>query len=123
MEIETIDSFQGRQKDVIILSCVRASSGSSVGFVADVRRMNVAITRAKRALWVLGNLSTLQANATWAALIQYVALVHRNTLLSLSTGTHIAVAWSCSRPMQRGSFPGSCRARRCPRGADMLMVQ
>lgn len=76
MEIETVDSFQGRQKDVIILSCVRASAaggaGGSVGFVADVRRMNVAITRARRALWVLGSLGTLQANATWAALIQCV---------------------------------------------------
>ena len=41
--------------DVIILSCVRASSNSSVGFVSDVRRMNVAITRAKKSLWILGN--------------------------------------------------------------------
>ena len=42
--------------DVIILSCVRASmSSGSVGFVSDVRRMNVAITRAKKSLWILGN--------------------------------------------------------------------
>ena len=47
--IETVDSFQGKQLDVIILSCVRASEGrAGVGFLADVRRMNVAITRAKR---------------------------------------------------------------------------
>ncbi len=47
--IETVDSFQGKQLDVIILSCVRASEGrTGVGFLADVRRMNVAITRAKR---------------------------------------------------------------------------
>ena len=46
--------------DVIILSCVRASlSGGTVGFVADVRRMNVAITRAKKSLWIFGNISTL----------------------------------------------------------------
>lgn len=47
--IETVDSFQGKQLDVIILSCVRASDRrSGVGFLADVRRMNVAITRAKQ---------------------------------------------------------------------------
>lgn len=48
--IETVDSFQGKQLDVIILSCVRASDRrSGVGFLDDVRRMNVAITRAKQA--------------------------------------------------------------------------
>ncbi|PSC75196.1 Helicase sen1 [Micractinium conductrix] len=68
--IETVDSFQGKQLDVVILSCVRASSSGGIGFVNDVRRLNVAITRAKRALWVLGSRATLRAgNAEWAALI------------------------------------------------------
>lgn len=73
--VETVDSFQGKQMDVVILSCVRATSArtgsGSVGFVADVRRMNVAITRARRALWIVGNMATLQANDAWAALIRY----------------------------------------------------
>ncbi len=68
--VETVDSFQGKQMDVVIFSCVRAASG--VGFVADVRRMNVAITRARRALWIVGNMATLQANEAWAALIRCV---------------------------------------------------
>lgn len=71
VKITTVDSFQGKQCDVVILSCVRASSKSSgVGFVADIRRMNVAITRAKRALWILGNVKTLKFNPSWAALIE-----------------------------------------------------
>jgi AAA domain len=46
---------QGKEADVVIFSCVRArSSGQSVGFLADVRRMNVALTRARRALWIIG---------------------------------------------------------------------
>eukprot|EP00884_Botryococcus_braunii_P008434 jgi/Botrbrau1/17592/Bobra.0166s0033.2 len=68
--IETVDSFQGKQLDVIILSCVRAEArASGIGFVNDVRRLNVAITRAKRALWILGSAATLQQSHIWQALI------------------------------------------------------
>ncbi|EPS63203.1 hypothetical protein M569_11584, partial [Genlisea aurea] len=66
--INTVDAFQGQERDVIIMSCVRASS-NGVGFVADVRRMNVALTRARRALWVMGNASALVQSDDWAALI------------------------------------------------------
>ncbi|KAL0032313.1 hypothetical protein WJX79_004546 [Trebouxia sp. C0005] len=70
--IETVDSFQGKQMDVVIMSCVRASEPglqTGIGFVSDIRRMNVAITRAKRALWILGSAATLKASPVWQALI------------------------------------------------------
>lgn len=91
VRVETVDSFQGKQMDVVILSCVRAGGGSSggwgavkggglraaklpgVGFLADTRRMNVAITRARLALWVLGHHATLQADPTWRALFDDAA--------------------------------------------------
>ena len=63
--IETVDSFQGKQMDVVIMSCVRASEPglqTGIGFVSDIRRMNVAITRAKRALWILGSAATLKVS-------------------------------------------------------------
>lgn len=66
--INTVDAFQGQERDVIIMSCVRASS-HGVGFVADIRRMNVALTRARRALWVMGNANALIQSDDWAALI------------------------------------------------------
>ncbi|XP_010541131.1 PREDICTED: uncharacterized ATP-dependent helicase C29A10.10c [Tarenaya hassleriana] len=66
--INTVDAFQGQERDIIVMSCVRASN-HGVGFVADVRRMNVALTRARRALWVMGNAAALVKSDDWAALI------------------------------------------------------
>ncbi|CAL8465380.1 g4916 [Coccomyxa elongata] len=75
VEFATIDGFQGREADVVIFSCVRARTGDSggVGFLADGRRMNVALTRARQSLWILGHISTLRRCAPWAALIEHVA--------------------------------------------------
>ena len=70
IEIATVDSFQGKEKDIIILSTVRACPESnSVGFLADLRRMNVAITRAKHGLFVVGRSETLSVNPEWRHLV------------------------------------------------------
>jgi AAA domain len=78
MELNTVDGFQGREVDILLLSTVRASTSDesgrsgtgSIGFVADVRRMNVALTRAKFSLWIFGNARTLQLNHHWTTLIR-----------------------------------------------------
>ncbi|XP_055889622.1 uncharacterized protein LOC106078025 [Biomphalaria glabrata] len=69
IEVNTVDGYQGQEKDVIIMSCVRAqSSPTTIGFISDKRRMNVALTRAKDAMYVLGHFGTLRVNDLWAEL-------------------------------------------------------
>jgi superfamily I DNA and/or RNA helicase len=59
VEIDTVDSFQGREKEAVLVSLVRANSDGTLGFLTDLRRMNVAITRARRHLFVVGDSATL----------------------------------------------------------------
>lgn len=70
VEFNTTDAFQGRECEVIIFSCVRASGSRGIGFLSDIRRMNVGITRAKSSLWVLGNAQSLMQGEFWSKLIQ-----------------------------------------------------
>ncbi|GLT41949.1 hypothetical protein SLA2020_159750 [Shorea laevis] len=70
VDIGTVDGFQGREKDVVIFSCVRANKKSGIGFVSDFRRMNVGITRAKSSVLVLGSASTLRRDEHWKNLIE-----------------------------------------------------
>ncbi|KXN93410.1 hypothetical protein AN958_00334, partial [Leucoagaricus sp. SymC.cos] len=71
VDFNTVDGFQGQEKDVIILSCVRSGPGlTQIGFLSDIRRMNVALTRAKSSLFILGNSATLERSDNyWAAII------------------------------------------------------
>lgn len=69
IEVASVDAFQGREKDYIILSCVRSNDNSSMGFVSDARRMNVALTRARYGLIILGNPKVLSKNHLWNNLI------------------------------------------------------
>lgn len=69
--MNTVDSFQGREKDIVIVSCVRArDSGGDIGFISSLQRMNVALTRAKESLIVCGHFPTLQVNEAWDDLIK-----------------------------------------------------
>lgn len=69
VEFNTVDAFQGRERDIIIFSCVRAADEGGVGFLSDIRRMNVGLTRAKSSLFVLGNSNFLKRNLMWGRLV------------------------------------------------------
>ena len=78
VEVNTVDGFQGREKDVIIFSCVRSYTkddpehkNKSIGFLDDPRRMNVSLSRARLALIVIGNIAKLYESKRWRKLIDY----------------------------------------------------
>lgn len=70
IEFNTTDAFQGRECEIIIFSCVRASSTGGIGFMTDIRRMNVGLTRAKSSLWILGDSRALVQGEFWKKLIE-----------------------------------------------------
>jgi ATP-dependent RNA/DNA helicase IGHMBP2 len=71
MEIDTVDGFQGREKESVIITLVRSNKTGEIGFLADARRMNVAMTRARRKLIVIGDSATIGSNEFYVRMLEY----------------------------------------------------
>jgi predicted DNA helicase len=69
LEIKTVDGFQGREKEVVIVSFVRSNKSGTIGFLKDLRRLNVSITRAKRKLVLIGDSNTLESEGCYRRLV------------------------------------------------------
>jgi len=76
IEVDSVDGFQGREKETVILSLVRSNMEGEMGFLIDTRRMNVAMTRARRKLLVIGDSATLSAIPFYQNFIQYAEAVN-----------------------------------------------
>lgn len=72
IEVDTVDAFQGREKDLVIISSVRANEENSMGFLSDKRRLNVSISRAKKKMILLGSESLLKTNALYRSVIDKI---------------------------------------------------
>ena len=71
IEIDTVDGFQGREKEAVVISLVRSNTTGELGFLTDTRRTNVALTRARRKLIVFGDSSTLANHEFYLRLLDY----------------------------------------------------
>lgn len=72
ISVNTVDGFQGQERDIIVISLVRANADGQIGFLSDLRRMNVAITRARMKLIILGDVQTMTRHPFYKKLYEYV---------------------------------------------------
>ena len=75
LEIDTVDGFQGREKEAVVISLVRSNDSCEIGFLADTRRMNVAMTRARRHLFVIGDSATIGGNDFFQKLLAHFEML------------------------------------------------
>ena len=78
ISVNTVDGFQGQERDVILISMVRANENGEIGFLKDLRRMNVAITRARMKLIILGNAATMSQHPFYKRLFEYIQHINNN---------------------------------------------
>ena len=71
ISVHTVDGFQGQERDVVLISMVRDNDDGQIGFLSDLRRMNVAITRARMKLIIIGNSETLSRHRFYSELFDY----------------------------------------------------
>jgi predicted DNA helicase len=72
IEVDTVDGFQGREKEVVILSLVRSNPHGNIGFLRDIRRLNVSLTRAKKKLIIIGDSTTVTTHQVYDDLVAYI---------------------------------------------------
>lgn len=78
ISVNTVDGFQGQERDIILISLVRSNDSGQIGFLRDLRRMNVAITRARMKLIILGNADTMTRHPFYRRLWDYIQTINHD---------------------------------------------
>jgi len=107
IEVASVDAFQGREKDIIIISCVRSNEHQGIGFLSDPRRLNVALTRAKYAVIVVGNPKVLSRHALWNHLLHHYKDTHCLVEGPLTNMKESLMQFSKPKPLMNSQNPGS----------------
>ena len=76
--VNTVDGFQGQERDLIVISMVRQNEEGQIGFLRDLRRMNVAITRARMKLFIMGDSTTMTRHPFYRKLYNYIKSLEYN---------------------------------------------
>lgn len=106
VDVNSVDSYQGSEKEYIVYSCVRCNKNGNIGFLTDKARLNVAITRAKYGLFIIGNPETLREDSVWNSL-----MIHCRSKMCLVEGPLVALQASLAVLNSPGKFFSSRRAR------------
>lgn len=122
VDINSVDSFQGREASVIIFSCVRAAGSHGIGFLSDIRRMNVALTRAKHFLFVIARCQSIIVNPFWKDLVDHAQ--EQRAIINVPVKSKFSFPDLCSleavKPIPKEMIPVSKRnaAKKSKQGSD-----
>ena len=120
----SVDSMQGREADVIILSCVRADVAGGLGFVADARRVNVALSRARESLVVCGSSVCLEVERIWRSALKGMQKFASARACQDGFEANLAPNWAMPRLLSPAPKPGGAplgRYQSCPNDAWRAM--